>query len=77
MALNISQQMFGYLLIALGIIVAVGAFVSFRKYGKMKLSYLFLIIVALGMGIKFAFFTPATTSPVIENKEISFPKPNH
>ena len=63
MALNLSRQAFGYLLIALSIVVAVGTVVSFRKYGKMKLSYLFLIIVALGMGIKFAFLLPPQLSP--------------
>lgn len=72
MSLNISQQTLGYILIALGILVAVTGIISFKKGGKMKLiTYLVFVIAAIAIGIKFAFI-PAEKP--LEIKEVTLPK---
>ena len=76
MDINVSQQTFGVILIVVAIVVLVGGIFSWKKYGRMKIGYIVLFVVALGLGIKFALSTP-TEKPAIETKPISFPKPNH
>jgi hypothetical protein len=72
MSLNFSQQTLGYILIVLGIIVAITGYISYRKGGKMKvITYVVFVIAALGFGIKFAF-TPEKKP--LEIKEVVLPK---
>ncbi len=72
MALNISQQTLGYILIALGILVAITGFISFKKGGKMKLiTYVVFIIASIGLGAKFAF---GPEKKPMEIKEVTMPK---
>ncbi len=72
MALHLSQQTLGYVLIGLGILVAITGFISFQKGGRMKvLTYVVFIIAAIGLGIKFAF---SPEEKPMEIKQVTLPK---
>jgi hypothetical protein len=56
MEIKLSQQTFGFVLLALGIFVAVTGFLSFKRGGRMKpIAFIGLVVVCLGMGAKLAF----------------------
>jgi predicted Na+-dependent transporter len=71
MAINISQQTFGYILIVLGIIVAITGFISFRKGGRMKLIiYIGFVVISIGLGLKLAF---SPEKKPMEIKQVTLP----
>jgi len=72
MSLHPSQQTLGYLLIALGLFVAIAGYISFRKGGRMKvLTYVVFVLASIGLGIKFA--TEPQKAPM-EVEQVSFPR---
>ncbi len=75
MAVNISQQTFGYMLIALGIIVAITGYISFKRGGRMKpIIYIGFIVASIGIGSKLAF---SPEEKPVEIKQTSFPQNPH
>lgn len=54
MSINMSPTHFGYLLILLGIIYAVGAAYAYKKQARIKPAYLLFVPISIGLGIKFA-----------------------
>jgi hypothetical protein len=70
--MNISQQTFGYTLIALGIIVAIAGIISFLKGGRIKpVTFVVFIVVSIGLGIQFS--STAQKKPM-EIKKITIPQ---
>jgi hypothetical protein len=56
MSIDSSQRTTGYILMALGVFVAITGVISYRRGGRMKvLSFVGLVIVSLGFGAKLAF----------------------
>jgi hypothetical protein len=70
--MNISQQTFGYILIALGIIVAITGIISFLKGGRIRpVTFVIFVVVSIGLGIQFP--STAQKKPM-EIKTITIPK---
>jgi membrane protein implicated in regulation of membrane protease activity len=70
--MNISQQTFGFILIALGVIVAITGIISFLKGGRIKpVTFVIFVIASIGLGIQFS--STAQKKPM-EIKEITFPQ---
>ena len=71
-SMNVSQQTFGYSLIALGIIVAIIGIISFLRGGRIKpITFVIFIIASIGLGIQFSS-TPEKKP--LEIEKITFPK---
>jgi hypothetical protein len=70
--MNVSQQTFGYFLIALGVIIGITGIISFLRGGRIKpITFIIFIVASIGTGIQFASTPPKKP---MEIPKISFPK---
>jgi hypothetical protein len=70
--MNVSQQTFGYILIALGIIVPIAGIFSFIKGGRIKpITLVIFAIATIGSGIQLSSTAPKKP---MEIKKITLPK---
>ena len=76
MSINLSPQTFGYILILLGIFVAITGIISFKNGGRFKpITYVVFVVACIGLGIKFTF---GPEKKPMEIKQVTIPKkPNH